>query len=467
MEQSGNAVPGKRGGKWIGMVVVVAVFVAGFVVGDLSTYRHAAQANVAYSKLKLFGDVLSIVQGSYVEEVSADNLIKGAINGMVQTLDPHSSYLTPDMLKQIEVETKGAFGGLGIEIGMKDGYLTVIAPIEDTPAARAGLQPGDKIVRIEKESTKNMNVMDAVKRLRGEPGTKVTITVVRESSPDPKVYTLTRDIIKIRSVKSRYMGDGIGYIRLTQFQQDSASEVERALQGFLKEKGGLKGLILDLRNDPGGLLDQAVKVADLFIDSGLIVYTDGRVEAQKAKYFARKEGTYTGFPIVVIVNAGSASASEIVAGALQDHGRAIILGQRTFGKASVQTILPLDDGSALRLTTARYYTPNGRSIQAKGIEPDIVVGDGKEAPEGHPAALREKDIERHLRGAGEEETPAAPAPREEKKNDRKGIRKEVPPEPEAEVRKEDAKDPQLDRAVELLKGWEIFKDRFIEKQKAS
>ena len=468
MEQNGSAAPARKGGKWIGVALVLAVFVAGFVAGDLSTSRNAALANVAYGKLKLFGDVLSVVQSSYVEEVSADNLIKGAINGMIQTLDPHSSYLTPDMLKQVEVETKGVFGGLGIEIGMKDGYLTVIAPIEDTPAARAGLLAGDKIVRIENESTKNMNVMDAVKRLRGEPGTKVTITVVRESSPEPKNYTLTRDIIKIKSAKSRNMGDGIGYIRLAQFQQDSAAEVERALEGFLKEKGGLKGLVLDLRNNPGGLLDQAVKVADEFVDSGLIVYTDGRVEAQKAKYFARKEGTHTGFPIVVLVNAGSASASEIVAGALQDHGRAIILGQRTFGKASVQTILPLEDGSALRLTTARYYTPNGRSIQAKGIEPDIVVGDGKETPEGHPTALREKDIERHLRGDGEEEIPPATPPKDEKKkNDRKGIRKGIPTETEPEARKEDVKDPQLDRAVELLKGWEIFKTRFIEKQKAS
>jgi len=466
MEQNGSPPPGRKFGKFFGMTLAVAVFVAGFVVGDLTTSRHAAQATVAYSKLKLFGDVLSVVQNSYVEEVSSDNLIKGAINGMIQTLDPHSSYLTPEMLKQVEVETKGAFGGLGIEIGMKDGFLTVIAPIEDTPAARAGLQAGDRIVRIENESTKNMNVMDAVKRLRGEPGTKVTITVVRESSPDAKSYTITRDIIKIKSVRARYIGDGIGYIRLAQFQQDSHAELERAVQGFLKEKGGLRGLVLDLRNNPGGLLDQAVKIADEFIDSGLIVYTDGRVEAQKTKYAARKEGTYTGFPIVVLVNAGSASASEIVAGALQDHGRAIILGQRTFGKASVQTILPLDDGSALRLTTARYYTPNGRSIQAKGIEPDILVTDGREAPEGHPGALREKDIERHLRGEEEESPAAAPAPpKEEKKSDRKGSRKEAPADPDA--RKEDAKDPQLDRAVELLKGWEIFKSRFIDQKKAS
>ncbi|MBP2673362.1 MAG: ctpA, partial [Deltaproteobacteria bacterium] len=430
-----------------------------------STSRHSAQATVAYSKLKIFGDVLSIIQTSYVDEVNMDNLVKGAINGMVETLDPHSSYLTPEMLKQVEVETKGIFGGLGIEIGVKDGLLTIIAPIEDTPAARAGLQAGDKIVRIENESTKNMNVMDAVKRLRGEPGTKVTITIVRESVPDPKAYTLTRELIKIKSVKSKALPDGIGYIRLIQFQQDSHQEVDRALQEFLKAKGGLKGLVLDLRNNPGGLLDQAVRVADAFVESGLIVYTDGRVEGQKTKYAAHKEGTYSGFPIVVLVNAGSASASEIVAGALQDHGRAIIIGQRTFGKASVQTILPMEDGSALRLTTARYYTPNGRSIQAKGIEPDIVVDDGREASGAHPGPMREKDIERHLKGDGEEGADAPPAPAVGGKEEKGRPKKALPA--DQEVRKEDAKDPQLDRAVELLKGWEIFKNRFIDKRKAS
>jgi carboxyl-terminal processing protease len=465
MEHGGTGARKSRGRKWLGYVVVIAVFIAGFIVGDLSTSRHAAQATVAYSKLKIFGDVLSIIQSSYVEEVNLDNLVKGAINGMVQTLDPHSSYLTPEMLKQVEVETKGVFGGLGIEIGMKDGVLTIIAPIEDTPAARAGLLAGDRIVRIEKESTKNMNVMDAVKRLRGEPGTRVTITIQRETAPEPKVYTLTRELIRIKSVKSRELDDGIGYIRLIQFQQDSHQEVERALQEFLKSKAGLKGLILDLRNNPGGLLDQAVRVADAFVESGLIVYTDGRVEAQKTKYTARKEGTYTGFPIVVLVNAGSASASEIVAGALQDTGRAIIIGQRTFGKASVQTILPMEDGSALRLTTARYYTPNGRSIQAKGIDPDIVVSDGREESGAFPGPMREKDIERHLKGEGEEETGAPPAPVTRGKEEK--ARPEKAPAPGQEIRKEEAKDPQLDRAVELLKGWEIFKDRYIEKRKVS
>src|SRR5512134_2727738 len=396
-----------KGRKWLGPAILIAIFFAGFISGDLTASRHAAQANVAFSKLKAFGDVLSTVQASYVEEPNVDELVNGAIKGMLQTLDPHSSYLTPDMLKQVEVETKGVFGGLGIEIGVKDGILTVIAPIEDTPAFRAGLKAGDKIVKIENEPTRDMTVTDAVKRLRGEPGTKVTISIVREGLSEPRAFTITRDIIKIKSVKSKTMGDGIAYIKLIQFQQDTNSELEKALQAALKEKQGLKGLVLDLRNNPGGLLDQAVKVADEFVESGLIVYTDGRIESQKYKYFARKEGTYTGFPMVVLVNAGSASASEIVAGALQDHGRAILLGAPTFGKGSVQTILPLEDGSALRLTTARYFTPNGRSIQAKGIEPDIAVTDGREPPDGHQS-LREKDIERHLRGEGEPETGAKP-----------------------------------------------------------
>ncbi len=464
--------PGSSGSnrkRWLAPAAVILMFIVGFLSGDLTASRNSAQANVVFGKLKIFGDVLSVIQTSYVEEPNVDNLVQGAIKGMLQTLDPHSSYLTPDMLKQVEVETKGVFGGLGIEIGVKDGILTVIAPIDDTPAFRAGLQAGDKIVKIEKESTSDMTVTEAVKRLRGEPGTKVTISIVREGLNEPRAYTITRDIIKIKSVKSKAMGDGIAYVKLTQFQQDTSSELEKALQAAQKEKGGLRGLVLDLRNNPGGLLDQAVKVSDEFIESGLIVYTDGRIESQKYKYLAHKEGTWTGFPIVVLVNAGSASASEIVAGALQDHGRAILLGTRTFGKGSVQTILPLEDGSALRLTTARYYTPNGRSIQAKGIEPDIVVRDGRETPDGHPS-IREKDIERHLRGDSEEDTgakpevePAAPKTMEKEGGADEG-RDAVP---SAKGAKGEEKDPQLERAVELLKGWELFKSRYVDKAKAS
>jgi len=457
-----------KGKKWLGPAIFVVIFFAGFISGDITASRHAAQANVAFGKLKAFGDVLSTVQGSYVEEPNVDELVNGAIKGMLQTLDPHSSYLTPEMLKQVEVETKGSFGGLGIEIGVKDGVLTVIAPIDDTPAFRAGLQAGDKIIRIESEPTRDMNVMDAVKRLRGEPGTKVTIWVARSGLSELRPFTITRAIIKIKSVKSKAMGDGIGYIKLTQFQQDTDGDLEKALQAMTGEKGGLKGLVLDLRNNPGGLLDQAVKVSDRFIESGLIVYTDGRIENQKFKYFAHKNGTYAGFPMVVLVNAGSASASEIVAGALQDHGRAILLGTQTFGKGSVQAIIPLEDGSAIRLTTARYFTPNGRSIQAKGIEPDLVLGDGKESPEGHPTPLRERDIERHLRGEEEgKESPApgktVPPPSKEKKEEPSGKTNGN----KVAASKEDAKDPQLERAVELLKGWEIFKLRYIDKGKAS
>jgi len=457
-----------KGRKWLGPAIFVVIFFAGFISGDITASRHAAQANVAFGKLKAFGDVLSTVQGSYVEEPNVDELVNGAIKGMLQTLDPHSSYLTPEMLKQVEVETKGSFGGLGIEIGVKDGVLTVISPIDDTPAFRAGLQAGDKIIRIESEPTRDMNVMDAVKRLRGEPGTKVTIWIARSGLSELRSFTITRAIIKIKSVKSKAMGDGIGYIKLTQFQQDTDGELEKALQAFTGEKGGLKGLVLDLRNNPGGLLDQAVKVSDRFIESGLIVYTDGRIENQKFKYFAHKNGTYMGFPMVVLVNAGSASASEIVAGALQDHGRAILLGTQTFGKGSVQTIIPMEDGSAIRLTTARYFTPNGRSIQAKGIEPDLVLGDGKENPEGHPTPLRERDIERHLRGEEEGKEPPAPGktvppPSKEKKEEPSGKKNGD----KDAASKEDAKDPQLERAVELLKGWEIFKLRYIDKGKAS
>lgn len=464
-----------KGKKWWGPAVVIFVFLVGFLSGDLLSDRPAAQANVVYEKLKIFGDVLSAVQTSYVEEPDMDQLVEGAIKGMLQNLDPHSSYLTPDMLKQVEVETKGVFGGLGIEIGIKEGILTIIAPIEDTPADRAGLLAGDKIVKIEDDPTKDMTVMDAVKRLRGEPGTKVKIWVAREGVRELLPYTITRDIIKIKSVKTKDLGDGIGYVKLLQFQQDSTAELENAIRERKKGKEGVRGLVLDLRNNPGGLLDQAVKVADKFIGSGLIVYTDGRLEAQKYKYSAHKEGTYGDFPMVVLVNAGSASASEIVAGALQDHGRAIILGTRTFGKGSVQTILPLEDGSALRLTTARYYTPNGRSIQAKGIEPDIVVRGSRDGRPGHPNAIREKDIRHHLKGEDEEEPEKVPGtgvpPKEEGKRKMEEPGQEMDGKesasPVLEGKPGEDKDPQLERAVELLRGWEIFKSRYLDKAKAS
>ena len=313
------------------------------------------------------------------------NLVNGAINGMLNSLDPHSAYLTPDLYKDLQSDTQGRFGGLGIEITVKGGILTVVSPIEDTPAAKAGIKPGDQIFKIEEEFTKDMSLVDAVKKMRGLKGTKINLTIKREGVADLIDVTLVRDIIRVQSVRSRTLEPGYGYIRLAQFQERSDRDMQRALEKLAAEKGGIKGLVLDLRNNPGGLLTQAVRVSDMFLESGLIVYTEGRIESQKQKYFAQKDGTWMDFPIVVLVNGGSASASEIVAGALQDHKRAVVLGTKTFGKGSVQTILPLDDNSALRLTTARYFTPNGRSIQATGIVPDIIV-DNAPPQEGKPDA---------------------------------------------------------------------------------
>src|SRR5437660_1765549 len=357
---------------WIASVVL-AILVAVLFSSGGQPARGGAAAKESYEGLETFTNILSIIQKNYVDDVQTKQLIEGAINGMLAALDPHSAYLTPDLYKELQVDTKGSFGGLGIEITTRNGMLTIVSPIEDTPAYRAGLKSGDEIMKIDGEFTKDMTLVDAVKKMRGAKDTKVTLTLKRETQAELFDVTLTREIIKIRSVKSKMLESGYGYVRVTQFQERTDDDLERALKNLDKEAGGLQGLVLDLRNDPGGLLTQAVKVADLFLDSGLIVYTDGRPENQKQKYFAHKPGTWADFPMVVLVNGGSASASEIVAGALQDHKRALVLGTTTFGKGSVQTILPLDDSSALRLTTARYFTPSGRSIQATGIVPDIVM----------------------------------------------------------------------------------------------
>src|SRR5918992_4165713 len=320
----------------------------------------AAVGRQDYESLESFSNILAIVRKNYVEEVETKNLVNGAINGMLHSLDPHSAYLTPDLYKELQMDTQGRFGGLGIEITVKNGVLTVVSPIEDTPAFKAGIKPGDMIFKIEDEFTKDMTLVDAVKKMRGPKGTKVRISVKREGVPELIDYTLERDTIRVQSVRSRVLDEGYVYVRLAQFQERSDRDLQRALEKLAGEKSGLKGLVLDLRNNPGGLLTQAVRVSDIFLDSGLIVYTDGRIESQKQKFFAQKDSSSMDFPLVVLVNGGSASASEIVAGALQDHKRAVVLGTKTFGKGSVQTILPLDDNSALRLTTARYFTPNGR-----------------------------------------------------------------------------------------------------------
>jgi carboxyl-terminal processing protease len=396
-----------------------------------------------YESLETFTNILAIVKKNFVDEADTKDLVEGAINGMLSSLDPHSAYLTPDLYKELQMETQGRFGGLGIEITIRNGILTVVSPIEDTPADKAGIKAGDQILKIEDEFTKDMTLVQAVKKMRGAKGTKLTITVKREGVSEFLTFILVRDTIRVQSVRSRTLEEGYGYIRVAQFQERTDRDLQRALEKLSSEKGGMKGLVLDLRNNPGGLLTQAVRVSDLFLESGLIVYTDGRLENQKQKYFARKESSWMQFPMVVLVNGGSASAAEIVAGALQDHKRAIILGTKTFGKGSVQTILPLDDHSALRLTTARYFTPKGRSIQATGIVPDIVMDsvplqDAKLDEKKRPS-LREENLPGHLQNQQNQQDREKPAPEKEKEEE--GI----------------DNDAQLKRALELLKGWDVFK----------
>src|SRR5213594_416789 len=340
-----------------------------------------------YENLKLFTEVLSIIQNQYVDEVPSKDLIYSAIKGTLRGLDPHSSFLDPEMYKEMQVETSGSFGGLGIEITLKDDVLTVVAPIEGTPAYRAGIHPGDRIVKIEGLTTKDMQLTDAVKRMRGKPGTKVTISVVREGWAEPKDFDIVREQIRVQSVKAVELGDGIEYIKLRQFQEQSPHDLDAALDKFAKN--GMKALVLDLRNNPGGLLTAAVEVSEKFIEDGkLVVYTEGRVRNQNMRFSAHAKKAYANLPMVVLVNQGSASASEIVAGALQDYGRAVVVGTQSFGKGSVQTIIPLSDGSGLRLTTAKYFTPKGRSIHGKGITPDVVV----ELPKEKETAPKERPL---------------------------------------------------------------------------
>ena len=425
------------------VLMVFAVFLVGVLIGSGQSQKVSALSNSTYEDLKVFTDVLGLIQKDYVEETKSKDLIYGAIKGMLETLDPHSAFMPPNMYKEMQEETKGRFEGLGIEITVKDGILTVVSPIEGTPAYRAGVLAGDQIVKIDGEPTNNFTLLDSVKRLRGPRGTKVTITIMREGLTKPKDFTLVRDVIPVRSVRYELLEKNYGYIRLSQFQEKTDGEFEKAMKALEEEsKGTLKGLVLDLRNNPGGLLDQAVKISDRFIESGLIVSVEGRKEDQKMKFFAHPDGNSVRYPLVVLVNGGSASAAEIVAGAIQDQGRGVIVGTQTFGKGSVQTIIPLKDGSGLRLTTARYYTPNGRSIQAKGIVPDIIVKLSRPEEEKEilpPKLPAEKDLERHLMDAGKGEPKEKEKPKKE------------------EVKEKRPVDNQLERALELLKSWDIFK----------
>jgi carboxyl-terminal processing protease len=405
----------------VGALLLVITLSMGGTVASKGTDTGAT-----YEQLKLFTEVMSIVQNQYVDEVSPKELVYSAIKGTLRGLDPHSSFLDPDSYKEMQVETSGSFGGLGIEITLRDDILTVVSPIEGTPAYKAGVHPGDRIIKIDGIITKDMQLADAVKRMRGKPGSKVMITISREGWTEPQDFSIVREQIRIQSVRTQELEPGIEYVKLRQFQEQTANDLEAALEKG--EKAGMKALVLDLRNNPGGLLTSAVEVTEKFVEDGkLVVYTEGRIRNQNMRFTAHAKHPYMNIPMVVLVNQGSASASEIVAGALQDWGRAVVLGTQSFGKGSVQTIIPLSDGSGLRLTTAKYYTPKGRSIHGKGITPDIVV----EVPKVVAAVAKEG-------GNGEKEKAPAPAvnPMEDLK-----------------------KDPQLQRAVDLLKAVRILEHR--------
>jgi carboxyl-terminal processing protease len=446
------------GSKRTKMIVGFAVMVAFLSIFIISSQRHSsAEAKGSdYESIELFTDVMAIIKKSYVEEVDTKKLVYGAINGMLSSLDPHSSFMPPDTYKEMKIDTKGAFGGLGIEISIKEGVLTVISPIEDTPAFKAGIKAGDMILKIDDKFTKDLNINDAVKRMRGQKGSKVILTIMREGFDKPKEFPLIRDNIQVKSVRFHLMDGGFGYVRIAQFQEKTDDDLSKALRTMKEEnKAELKGLVLDMRNDPGGLLDQAVKVSEHFVPEGqMIVYTEGREKDSKMQFTSKKGGKEPNYPIVVVINGGSASASEIVAGALQDHKRAIIMGTQSFGKGSVQTIIPLSDDSGLRLTTARYYTPKGRSIQAKGITPDITV-EAVELPKTgkkDSMHLREKDLENHFES--EDKGGAGNVKKEEKKEDKKDDNADKVPQKLEENLKNDY---QVLRALDLLKGWELIK----------
>ena len=438
------------------MVVVALLF--GVLIGK--GWERTGHATETYEELRTFSEVLTQVQKNYVDDTKVKDLVQGAIRGMLSTLDPHSAYMTPEMYKEMQVETKGEFGGVGIQIGVKENRLAVIAPIDGTPAQRAGIKAGDYITKVNDESTKDLSLMDAVQKMRGPKGTKVNLTIQRDGTADPLQFTLVRDTIKIESVKSKVL-DNIGYVKLTQFQEATGRDLGRVLKQFKEQK--VQSTILDLRNNPGGLLTAAVEVSEQFLPNGkLVVYTKGR-ESKKDEWFAKGRDQMDDSPMIILVNEGSASASEIVAGALQDYGRAVIVGTTSFGKGSVQTILPLGDGSGLRLTTAKYYTPKGRSIQSTGITPDIVI---KPQPattvakaEGKPGE-KEADAKASKppvgAGPGREQSAATPKGAED------GVQKNgaAPVAPPLDLSGEPAldQDVQLQKAVELLKTWKIFKE---------
>jgi carboxyl-terminal processing protease len=387
------------------------LFLSGTLLGLSLAIGHSVYAlkdndQIPYEDLQAFTEVFSRVKSDYVESVDDEKLIEDAIRGMLNGLDPHSSFLNTTEFSDLKIGTTGQFGGLGIEVGMENGFVKVISPIDDTPAARAGVKASDLIIKLDKKSVKGMTLNEAVKMMRGKPNTAIDLTIVREGEPKPLVIQITREIIRVKSVKNRMLEPGYGYIRITNFQSRTTTDLLKAVSDLQKQER-LKGMVLDLRNNPGGVLNGAVGVSDAFINDGLIVYTEGRIDDSSHRYLATPGDSLNGAPLVVLLNGGSASASEIVAGAIQDHKRGIIMGTKSFGKGSVQTIQELRNGSAVKLTTARYFTPNGRSIQAKGIEPDIVLSTLKLSADDEKAdaSYSEKDLEGRLsnpNGEGED-----------------------------------------------------------------
>lgn len=453
----------------LGLVILGALLGVALSLNFSAVAQKEAAAPLPVEELRAFTEVFGRIKNDYVEPVDDKKLINEAINGMLTGLDPHSAYLDADAFKELQVGTQGEFGGLGIEVGMEDGFVKVVSPIEDTPAYSAGIKSGDLIIKLDETAVKGMSLNDAVKRMRGKPNTQITLTVVRKGELKPLVFTLTRAVIKVQSVKFKMIEPGYGYIRITQFQEHTGETLVKAINDLYKP-GTLKGLVLDLRNDPGGLLNSAVAVSAAFLQpNALVVYTEGRSDDAKMRLSATPENYLRGnfkedylkklpaalksVPMVVLVNSGSASASEIVAGALQDHKRAIIMGTQSFGKGSVQTILPLGNNTAIKLTTARYYTPNGRSIQAKGIVPDIVVEEATVNGVEPGTRLREADLERHLSNDTQPEEKSAPAKTPPSKST---------PKPKGEEGKVELpefggkNDYQLNQAVNLLKGLQIL-----------
>jgi len=455
----------------------------GLVAGVLISMHFAAVAekdsvtSLPIEELRSFAEVFGRIKSDYVEPVSDKKLITEAINGMLNGLDPHSAYLDAEGFKELQVGTQGEFGGLGIEVGMEDGLIKVISPIEDTPAFLAGIKSGDLILKLDDTLVKGMTLNDAVKRMRGKPGSNIVLTVLRKSEPKPLLITVTRAVIKVQSVKSKLVDKGYAYVRITQFQEHTGENLATALENLLKQsKGELSGLVLDLRNDPGGLLTGSVAVSAAFLPKdSLVVYTEGRTEDAKMRlnasaqdylrgtgktdYLKNLPATFKTLPMVVLINGGSASASEIVAGALQDHKRAVIMGTQSFGKGSVQTILPLGNNTAIKLTTARYYTPNGRSIQATGIVPDIISEDPATTAQDSAFRLRESDLEHHLMNGDKKDEPAdtlakpVAAPKAAPKTkDGETIKPEI-------TEFGSKNDFQLNQALNLLKGMHILQGK--------